>query len=103
MTQQFQQLQQDHQLQQEQIAQKQTELQEGTKRLEQLRVSCQENRQEITHWQTVHDQQDQSIRQIQSGLKALNDAKEKFAGNMTRLDERKASVQQEYARGTICI
>lgn len=96
LTQQFQQLQQDHQLQQEQIAQKQTELQEGTKRLEQLRVSCQENRQEITHWQTVHDQQDQSIRQIQSGLKALNDAKEKFAGNMTRLDERKASVQQEY-------
>jgi chromosome segregation protein len=50
----------------------------------------------VTHWKTVHDTQDQQIRQVQDGMKATNAAKEKYAGVVTRLEERKISTQNAY-------
>lgn len=63
------------------------------RQLEEKRTRAQED---VTHWRTVHDTQDQQIRQLQEGMKETNAAKEKYAGMVTRLEERKISVQNEY-------
>lgn len=62
-------------------------------RLEEKRTKASE---EVSHWKTVHDAEETTIRQVQEGMKATNAAKEKYAGTVTRLEERKISVQSEY-------
>lgn len=51
---------------------------------------------EIRHWQQVHDAQEQQIRELQSGLQETNAVRERFSGEISRLEERKISVQNDY-------
>ena len=44
----------------------------------------------------MHDTQDQNIRQIQAGLREINDSREKISGEISRLEERKIAVQSDY-------
>ncbi len=65
-------------------------------RIEVLRSEREEAQQEMAELKNLHDTQEQHIRQVQEGMKSLNEAKEKYAGTVTRLEERKISVQNEY-------
>ena len=82
--------------QEELIRQKQDEITRGNKTLEQMKTSRTDGQAEIRHWQQVHDAQDQQIREMQSGLRETNAVREKFSGEMSRLEERKIAVQSDY-------
>ena len=82
--------------QEELIRQKQDEITRGNKTLEQMKTSRTDGQAEIRHWQQVHDAQDQQIREMQSGLRETNAVREKFSGEISRLEERKIAVQSDY-------
>ena len=78
------------------ITEKKQEAEQARNRLKVLEEQRAQAQQDVTHWKTVHDTQDQQIRQVQEGMKETNAAKERYAGAVTRLEERKISVQNEY-------
>jgi chromosome segregation protein len=78
------------------IADKKAEAKQSREMLEKLAQQREKAAADVTHWKTVHDTQDQQIRQVQDGMKATNAAKEKYAGVVTRLEERKISTQNAY-------
>ena len=83
-------------VQEDLIRQKQTEITENQARLEQMQNSRTDGQAEIRHWQQVHDAQEQQIRELQSGLQETNAVRERFSGEISRLEERKISVQNDY-------
>ena len=83
-------------VQEDLIRQKQTEITENQARLEQMQNSRTDGQAEIRHWQQVHDAQEQQIRELQSGLQETNAVRERFSGEISRLKERKISVQNDY-------
>ncbi len=85
-------LSQNHKL----ISDKRQEAERSRQKISQLEEKCKKSSDEVEHWKKVHDTENQQIRQIQEGMKATNAAKEKYAGTVTRLEERKISVQSEY-------
>lgn len=91
-----QQLQADLAAQEEQITRKQKEIEAGNAKIEAMRSGKIDFQAQIQHFQQAHDAQDQKIRQLQSGLRDTNAAREKFSGIMGRLEERKLSVQGDY-------
>lgn len=78
------------------IDQKQAEKQQHMEQLEQGRQLRTEGQSQIRHWQQVHDALDQQVRQIQNGMKETHGAREKFAGEMSRYEERRCSVQSDH-------
>lgn len=90
------QIEKDIAMQEERIRQKQEEIVQGNARLEQMQTNRTDGQAEIRHWQQVHDAQDQQIREMQSGLRENNAVREKFSGEMSRLEERKIAVQSDY-------
>lgn len=90
------QLREDLGLQRQRIAQKQEEINQHRKKIETLQKNRTGNQTQIQHWQQVHDAQDQQVRQVQAGLREINGAREKYAGELSRLEERKLSVQNDY-------
>ncbi len=77
-------------------ADKRQEAARSRSRIEELRGIKDSSQKEMEGLKAVHDTQEQHIRQVQDGMKSLNEAKEKYAGTVTRLEERKISVQNEY-------
>lgn len=51
---------------------------------------------EIQRYQNMHTEQNRLVNEIQKGMKQLNDAKEKFSGEVTRLEERRESAVRDY-------
>lgn len=51
---------------------------------------------EIQRCQNMHTEQNRLVNEIQKGMKQLNDAKEKFSGEITRLEERRESAVRDY-------
>ncbi|MCD8219892.1 MAG: chromosome segregation protein SMC [Ruminococcus sp.] len=90
------QLQEDVQLQQQRMTQKRQEVDSHRSRIETLQESRTTQQTQIQRLQQTHDAQDQQIRQIQDGLREINTAREKYAGELSRLEERKLSVQGDY-------
>lgn len=78
------------------IAQKRAEAEEARQKIAHLEEKRKKKSEETDHWKSVHDSEEAAIRQLQEGMKATNAAKEKYAGTVTRLEERKISVQSEY-------
>lgn len=85
-------LSQNHKL----IADKRQEAERSRQKISQLEEKRKKSSEEVNRWKKIHDAEDQQIRQVQEGMKATNAAKEKYAGTVTRLEERKISVQSEY-------
>ncbi len=77
-------------------ADKRQEAARSRSRIEELRGIKDSSQKEMEGLKAVHDTQEQHIRQVQDGMKSMNEAKEKYAGTVTRLEERKISVQNEY-------
>lgn len=78
------------------IADKRAEAEESRRKIELLESKRKKALEEVSHWKNVHDAEDMQIRQIQEGMKESNAAKEKYAGTVTRLEERKISMQSDY-------
>ncbi len=83
-------------VQQTHIANKQNEIDDHRTKIEDLQKNRITGQDEIRHWQQVHDAQDSQVRQLQSGLRELNVTREKYAGELSRLEERKTVVQGDY-------
>ncbi len=49
----------------------------------------------IKQFQTIHTEQNRLVNEIQRGLKETNSAKEKFSGEITRLEERRENVSRD--------
>lgn len=96
MVQRLEEIRSDMEVQRQLISQKQEEITQGNARIEQMKNDRTDSQAQIQHWQQVHDAQDQQIRQIQNGLRETNATREKYSGEMSRLEERKLSVQGDY-------
>ena len=96
MVQRLEEIRSDMEVQRQLISQKQEEIIQGNARIEQMKNDRTDSQAQIQHWQQVHDAQDQQIRQIQNGLRETNATREKYSGEMSRLEERKLSVQGDY-------
>ncbi len=65
-------------------------------KIESLQVKKEKAQQDIIHWKNVHEEQDKYVREVQSGMREINAAKEKYAGIITRLEERRVALQNSY-------
>lgn len=90
------QLESDMELQESQLVELEQKIADDNARIQQMRSGKTDFEAQIRHWQQVHDAQDQQIRQLQNGLRETNATREKYAGELTRLEERKHSVQGDY-------
>ena len=50
---------------------------------------------DIARYQSIHTEQNKLVNEIQNGMKGLNEAKEKLSGEVTRLEERRESVERD--------
>ncbi|MBQ9899011.1 MAG: chromosome segregation protein SMC, partial [Ruminococcus sp.] len=50
---------------------------------------------EIARYQSVHTEQNKLVNEIQSGMKQLNEAKERLSGEVTRLEERRDATNRD--------
>lgn len=64
--------------------------------LENFKTNSEEYQKQIVYWQNVHNQQNIAVKEIQKGLKAINESKEKIMGEVMRLEERKNTIQRDY-------
>ncbi len=78
------------------IVQKQTEIARLKSELDSMKNNSGMYMAEIQHYQNMHTEQNRLVNEIQKGLKQLNDAKEKFSGEVTRLEERRESAVHDY-------
>ncbi|MDD6269824.1 MAG: chromosome segregation protein SMC [Oscillospiraceae bacterium] len=78
------------------IADKRQEAEESRQSISRLEEKRKKAAEETERFKAIHDAEEKQIRLTQEGMKATNAAKEKYAGTVTRLEERKISVQNEY-------
>lgn len=78
------------------IAQKEQAIARSQETLSRMQAETEACRQEITRLQGQHDSQQQYINQLREGMRAINEAKEKRAGEAMRIDERKITAQKDY-------
>lgn len=83
-------------MEEQKITAKRAEVQRLSGSLTDSRGQTDACRAEIAAMQTQHIAQQQRITQLQEGVRAINDAKEKRAGERMRLEERQLATQKEY-------
>lgn len=77
------------------IAEKKSETEKICLQLENLKDNTDIYLNQIKQYQTIHTEQNRLVNEIQRGLKETNSAKEKFSGEITRLEERRANVSRD--------
>lgn len=78
------------------ITEKKLAIEERKNKLEEISSSVIKYNNDIKHWQNVHREQDIYVENLRSGIKELNEAKEKYSGEITKAQERKENVQNDY-------
>ncbi len=78
------------------IKEKNELIEERRKQLENVKITIENCNTDIKKWQNIHREQDMYVTNLRNGMKALNDAKEKYSGEISKIDERKLSAQREY-------
>ena len=78
--------------QREIIAQKETEIAELKQKLADFKDNTASYNEEIQRCHTTHTEQNRLVNEMQNGLKAINDSKEKLSAEITRLEERRETV-----------
>lgn len=78
------------------IVQKQSEIARLKSELDSMKNNSGMYMAEIQRYQSMHTEQNRLVNEIQKGMKQLNDAKEKFSGEVTRLEERRESAVRDY-------
>ncbi|MDE6103770.1 MAG: chromosome segregation protein SMC, partial [Oscillospiraceae bacterium] len=81
----------------EQVIKEKNELiEERKQQLENVKITIENCNADIKKWQNIHREQDMYVTNLRNGMKALNDAKEKYSGEISKIDERKISAQRDY-------
>lgn len=78
------------------IVEKKKIILEREDQLKEITVLIENFGREIKRWQEIHRQQEIQVNTLRNGIKDLNEAKEKYSGQISKIDERRASVQKEY-------
>lgn len=78
------------------ISEKKALIEERKKQLEQISSKIEGYNNDISSWQKIHSQQDMHITQLRSGLKAINESKERLSRDISRIEERKLSSQRDF-------
>ena len=78
------------------IEQKKQLIEQRKNELESFKNNSVEYNKQIAHWQNIHNEQSRAIKDIQQGLKAINEAKEKISGEIMRLEERRNTQTRDY-------
>lgn len=71
-------------------------IEERRQQLENVKTTIESCNSDIKKWQSIHREQDIYVTDLRNGLKSLNDAKEKYSGEISKIDERKISAQRDY-------
>ncbi len=66
------------------------------KQLEDVKTIIEQCNADIKKWQNIHLEQEMHVNNLRSGIKDLNEAKEKYSGEMSKIEERKSSSQRDY-------
>lgn len=77
------------------IAEKQADIERLNAELLSVKDNAGKYREEIERCQAQHNEQSRLVNEIQKGLKALNEAKEKLSGELTRLEERSEAATKD--------
>ena len=78
------------------IKEKNELIEERKQQLENVKTTIETCNADIKKWQNIHREQDMYVTNLRNGMKALNDAKEKYSGEISKIDERKISAQRDY-------
>ncbi len=78
------------------IAGKQADIGSTKQKLESMQSNTEEYLRQISLYQTTHNEQNRLVKELQQGLKAINEAKEKLSGEITRLEERRETACRDY-------
>jgi len=78
--------------QKELISQKESEIAELKQKLADFKDNTASYNEEIERCHATHNEQNRLVNEMQHGLKAINDSKEKLSAEITRLEERKEIV-----------
>lgn len=74
------------------ISQKESEIAELKQKLADFKDNTASYNEEIARCHAVHTEQNRLVNELQNGLKAVNDMKEKLSADVTRLEERRETV-----------
>lgn len=77
------------------IAEKKADIVKFNAELEAMKTNAESYTADIERFGTAHTEQNRLISEIQKGMKAFNDSKEKLSGEITRLEERRDSVNRD--------
>lgn len=77
------------------IDKKKSEIEEIRLKLESLKGNTDIYINKIKQYQEIHTEQNRLVNEIQRGLKETNSAKEKFSGEITRLEERRSNISRD--------
>lgn len=78
------------------IAGKQADIGSTKQKLESMQSNTEGYLRQISLYQTTHNEQNRLVKELQQGLKAINEAKEKLSGEITRLEERRETACRDY-------
>ena len=77
------------------IAEKQGDIAKLRNELDSMKSNSDTYLTDIERYQSMHTEQNRLVNEIQNGMKGLNEAKEKLSGEVTRLEERRESVERD--------
>lgn len=78
------------------IEEKKSAIEQRKSSLEEISSLVLKYNNDIKTWQNVHNQQDIYVSNLRNGIKELNTAKEKYSGEISKAEERKISIQNDY-------
>ncbi len=77
------------------IEQRRITIAECKQKLDTVKTDIEGFERDIKKWQQVHSEQEMYVNQLRSGVRDLNEAKEKYSGEISKADERKLSAQRD--------
>lgn len=78
------------------ISQKREDIEQTRQKLDGLKNNTDVYLEQIKQYQSMHTEQNRIVKEMQLGLKAINEAKEKLSGEVTRLEERRDTACRDY-------
>ncbi|MBE6852475.1 MAG: chromosome segregation protein SMC [Ruminococcus sp.] len=78
------------------IEKKKADIEENKKKLEEAACKTEEYKESIKKSSSLHDEQERAVTEMRSGLRAVNEDKERISRELSRLDEKKINTQRDY-------
>ena len=78
------------------IDERKNTIEQSRQQLENVKTSVVKYNDDIKNWQNIHREQEMHVNNLRSSVKELTAAKEKYSGEIFRIEERKVSSQRDY-------